>query len=481
MSDRLFRALLILLCLAPLPFGSHRPWAWSLLSLLTGLLLCAWGYGVLQNRVRLGVPLRRVATVLILGGIVLMWATLQAVVPVSSPFAHPLWAEAAAALGQKPHAAPISLDPAATWGAIQRCLTYGGIFWLALQLGRDRERAYLGLHWLARATVLYAVYGLILFFAGVEAILWFPKWAYLGDLTSTFVNRNAFAAYAGLGLLLCLALAIHALYRATSGGRRSSDDQRLGLRDRVSILITEAGAAVLGIILLGTAILLSHSRGGFMATGISICLLILAAAAAGLIARRWATLLLAGMLALGTILVIVSGETTLERIAESNELGGERGFVFSLTGDAISDAPWTGHGFGAFLASFKPYRSTDLPREVLFDYAHSMPLEQAMELGIPAALLWLAALVLIIVRCAIGLVQRRRSQIHPALAIASAGLLITHNLFDFSLANPAITALAAYLTGVGLAQSWPSGEFAAPVTDSDPADLMVGTSAHPMA
>ena len=481
MSDRLFQALLILLCLAPLPFGSHRPWAWSLLSLLVGLLLCAWGYGVLRNHVRLAVPLRAVAPVLILSGSVLVWATVQAVVPFSAPFAHPLWAEAAAALGQKPHTAAISLDPAATWGAIQRCLTYGGIFWLALQLGRDRERAYLGLHWLARAAVLYAVYGLILFFAGVEAILWFPKWAYLGDLTSTFVNRNAFATYAGLGLLLCLALAIHALYRATSGGRQASADRRLGLRDRVSILITEAGTAVVGIILLGTAILLSHSRGGFMATAISMILLILAAATAGLIARKWATLLLAGMLTLGTMLVIVSGEATLERIAESNELEGERGFLFSLTSDAIGDAPWTGHGFGAYLASFKPYRSADLGREVLFDYAHSMPLEQAMELGIPAALLWLAALVLILVRCTIGLVQRRRSQIHPALAIAAAGLLITHNLFDFSLANPAISALAAYLTGVGLAQSWPSGDLIAPVTASDPTDSPAGTAAHPMA
>ncbi len=479
MSDRLFQALLILLCLAPLPFGSHRPWAWSLLSLLTGLLLCAWGYGVLRNRVRLAVPLKTVAPVLVLAGAVLIWAAVQAAVPFSPPFAHPLWAEAAAALGQKPGPAVISLDPAATWGAIQRCLTYGGIFWLALQLGRDRERAYLGIHWLARAAVLYAVYGLVLFFAGVEAILWFPKWAYLGDLTSTFVNRNAFATYAGLGLLLCLALAIHALYRATSGGRQSSDDRRLGLRDRVSILITEAGTAVVGIILLGTAILLSHSRGGFMATAISMILLILAGAAAGLIARRWAVLLLTGMLTLGTLLVIVSGETTLDRIAESNELEGDRGFLFSLTSDAIQDAPWTGHGFGAFLPSFKPYRSADLSREVLFDYAHSMPLEQAMELGIPAALLWLAALVLILVRCAIGLIKRRRAQIHPAVAIAGAGLLITHNLFDFSLANPAITALAAYLTGVGLAQSWPTGDLDPVATASDPADLPAETAAHP--
>lgn len=470
MSDRLFQALLILLCLAPLPLGSHRPWAWSLLSLVTGLILCAWGYGVLRNKVRLAIPLRAVAPILLLGGLVLIWGIVQAALPVSAPFAHPLWTEAALALGSKPGAAPISLDPAATWGALQRCLTYGGIFWLALQLGRDRDRAYLGLHWLARAATLYAVYGLVMFFAGIEAILWLPKWAYLGDLTATFVNRNAFAVYAGLGLLLCLALAIHALYRATSGGRPSSSDGRLGLRDRVSILVTQAGTAIAGIIILGTAILLSHSRGGFMATAISMILLILAAAAAGLIARRWAALLLAGMLSLGTMLVIVSGETTLERIAESNELEGERGFLFSLTSDAILDAPWAGHGFGAYLASFKPYRSADLPRDVIFDFAHSMPLEQAMDLGIPAAFIWLMALLLILTRCIKGIIQRRRGQIHPALALAGAGLLVTHNLFDFSLANPAITALAAYLSGVGVAQSWPSAEFTVAAAAPDPAD-----------
>lgn len=440
------------------------------MSLIVGLLLLLWGIGTLRGRLRAAVPLTAVAALLLPAGIVLLWAVIQAALLVTAPFAHPLWAEAGQALGTSTAKAPISLDPAATWGAVQRALTYGGIFWLALQLGRDRARAYRGTRWLARAAVAYSIYGLLLFFAGLEVILWYPKWAYLGDLTASFVNRNAFAAYAGLGLLLCLALAIHALHRALAGGKRTDGGARLGLRDRVSIIVTEAGAALLGVVLLGTAILLSHSRGGFLAASVGIVALILAGTAAQLIARRWAAALLLALFGLGGALLGVSGETTLERLAESNELEGDRGILFRLTGEAIADAPWTGHGFGAFTAAFKPYRTADLPREVLYDYAHSMPLEQAMDLGVPAALLLAGALVLLLIRCAIGLVQRRRGQIHPALAVASLALLLTHNSVDFSIANPAIAALAAYLLGVGLAQSWPSGHFTAPVTGADQAD-----------
>ena len=39
MTRLTFAGLLTLVALAPLPFASNRPWSWSLLSLLVGMLL----------------------------------------------------------------------------------------------------------------------------------------------------------------------------------------------------------------------------------------------------------------------------------------------------------------------------------------------------------------------------------------------------------------------------------------------------------
>lgn len=456
MSDTLFRGLLLLLCIAPLPFGAHRPWAWSVLGLIVGALLCLWAVGVARRQIRLAIPFSATLPFLVPGLLVMAWVIVQAAVPMPAPLAHPLWTEAAVALGQPIANSSISIDPAASWSALQRCFTYGGVFWLALQFGRDRERAYIGLRWLARAAVAYATYGLIIFFANLDVILWYPKWAYIGDLTSSFVNRNAFAAYAGLGMLICLALAIHALYRAKGGASKTS---QVGLRDKVTIIVTEAGAALVGMIILGTALLLSHSRGGFLAAGIGFIALVIAGTMARLIAGRFAAFLLLALLGLGGVLVAMSGETTLERLLESNELEGDRGALFRLSSDAITDAPWGGHGFGAFTAAFKSYRDVTLPRPVLYDYAHSMPLEQAMELGVPAAIVLLVGILIAVGFCIAGIFRRRRGLIHPALAIAATALLSFHNLVDFSIANPAIAAVFAYLLGVGIAQSWPSGQF----------------------
>ncbi|WP_207436414.1 hypothetical protein, partial [Sabulibacter ruber] len=97
---------------------------------------------------------------------------------------HPRWGEAAQALGL-PVAGGVSIDPAMTHAAILRLFTYAGVFWLAVQLGRERARAREAIVAVAVAGCVYAAYGLAMHFSGWERILWIEKWAYVGDLTAT--------------------------------------------------------------------------------------------------------------------------------------------------------------------------------------------------------------------------------------------------------------------------------------------------------
>ena len=74
------QVLLLIVVLAPLPFGSNRPWAWSLLALATGALLVPWAW---RHGARTGAPAvvaaRRVRGPALLFLLVCAYAAFQAV------------------------------------------------------------------------------------------------------------------------------------------------------------------------------------------------------------------------------------------------------------------------------------------------------------------------------------------------------------------------------------------------------------------
>ena len=49
MSRLAYWILLIVVALAPLPFGANRPWSWSLFSLVVGILLIVRVLGALRD------------------------------------------------------------------------------------------------------------------------------------------------------------------------------------------------------------------------------------------------------------------------------------------------------------------------------------------------------------------------------------------------------------------------------------------------
>lgn len=448
-----FSLLLCVVLLAPLPLGANRPWAWSALGVAIGVLLLIWAASVLNGRTSAPVPFHLLALPLAPFALVLAWGLLQSVGWLSEGWWHPLWLEAAATLGQ-PVAGGISVDPYLSRTAAFRLLTYGGVFWLAVQLGRERTRAVTALRAVAGAGVAYASYGLLSHFMGWETILWLPKWAYFGDVTSTFVNRNAYGAYAGLGMVCCLGLILAALRRR----QRSHPRQPY---ERMETFLFRIVPAFLGLMLTGTALLLSHSRGAFVATCLGLVALILAAGLSRMIGLRALTVSGAILAITAAGMVAVHGEGTLGRIAEVSTIATSeesRPHLYRLTVDAIVDAPWTGYGMGTFLPTFRIYRDAGLSAELVWDYAHNVYLEAAMDLGVPIAVLLFSAMAIIVGVCVRGLFQRRRDHIFPATAIAAAILLGSHSLLDFSAQMPAVAMTFALLLGVGYAQSWPSAD-----------------------
>ena len=229
----IFRTLLGLVVLAPLPFASVYPWSWSLIACVVGLLLVAWTFGHLISGERPEIGLSRTWPLLLLFLPVSGWAAIQSSTLALEGWYHPLWNSAATALDTG-LAGRVSLNPEATQSALLRLLSYGGIFWLALQYGREPEKARVAVYALAAAGFLYAAYGLAVQFTDARQILWYEKFAYLNDLTSTFVNRNSYATYAGL-TLVCISGLLIKLAVDDIAGHHSR-------RERLRVLL-EAGAA----------------------------------------------------------------------------------------------------------------------------------------------------------------------------------------------------------------------------------------------
>lgn len=450
-SALVFRLLLAVVVLAPLPLGSNRPWAWSLLATLVGVLLGAWGVLVLTGRARAPVPISRLLPMAVPFGLALLWGAAQAS-GLSAIGAHPVWREAALALAGEPAVVAIresvSVDPMLSWTAVMRLAAYAGVFWLAVQLGRDRDRAREGLVTIAAAAVAYGVYGLVAYFSETETILWMAKWAYLGDLTATFVNRNAYGAHAGIGLLCCLVLSMHTLTR--SAGHKAK------LSDIVETLLTEGYPLAIGAVILSTTLLLSHSRGAWLSTGIGVVVLLVALAAARMASPRHMAMMGLTVILFGLAVTAVSGDVTINRLEDINDYRDDRPELFRITLGAIGAAPLTGHGVGTFEPAFAIHRDAALPAPFGYDFAHNTWLEAAMDLGLPGAVLLLGGPIMACVACARGLRRRRRDRIYPAVALAVAVQLGAHAMVDFTVQMPAIAATLALLLGLGVAQSWNS-------------------------
>ncbi|PTQ13144.1 hypothetical protein CLG96_03160 [Sphingomonas oleivorans] len=440
-------ALLLTLSLLALPFGGYRPWAWSLAGLVIALLLLGWAWLAAARRVP--IVWRGMLWPAVIGYfVVVIWVLLQAITTPVQGWAHPLWTIAGTALG-RPLAASVTIAPQDGLASLIRLLTFGGIFWLALQFGRDRDRAFQLLRWIGISSGAYALYGLINYIAGNRLLLWYERWAYLDDVTGTFVNRNSYATFAGLGLLTVFALTIHLFRR----NWRYADPSLSRIGRFFEAL--RGAPALFGtlLIVIAMAWLQSHSRMGFAATAIGLLTLILVGRAIVTLRARLIALIISLLAALP--LVGSSGDGLLDRLEGTD--GIDRLPLFELTRRMIDSAPWTGQGYGGFASLLPLYRDMTLPGRQTFTLAHNSYLELAAELGLPAAAMLAAVIVWLALLCLVGAYRRNRDSVFPSLAFAASVLVGVHALTDFSIQIPAVGCLYAALLGVGNAQAWTGG------------------------
>lgn len=431
----LFWLLIATVLLAPLPAGSNRPLSATLLFMIIGALLAAWGVGVLLGARMQVASIRPVWPALALFTVVAAWAALQAAPFTPEGFHHPVWREAGEVL-ETPVQGAISVNPEATLNRLLGWLAYGAIFWLAFQLCRSREQTRQVVLALALGGLGYAVYGLFELFAGDA-----------GVVTSTFVNRNNYATYAGITLLCGLGLVLSEVLRVAHA-HTSLQRAALDLLARIDAVL---GLALVTCLVAATALLLTQSRGALVALGAALAVFVWALRSMTLITSR---ALIISAIAFGVIsagaMVWLAGEETLSRFDDVDVHAVKRFSFYATTWQAIGDRPLLGTGYGTYADAFKAYNHPGT-EAVFVKRAHNTYLQMIMELGWPAAMAAFACVGFLTWRCAQALKARRRSASYLASVISAATLVAVHSLLDFSLQIPANAVTFALLLGAGCA------------------------------
>lgn len=433
-----FFLLMAVLVLSPLPLGSTRPLPEALLLVCSFAALLFWSLRSGQDF--FGKPVGLLGPALL----ALLWALLQ-MVPLPMGWGHSIWQEVGVARGS------LSVDVSATFIGSLKLAAYGALFWLATQAGRSPRLARRLLGGLIAAAGVYAAYALFIYLTGNTTVLGLQKTDYFDSMTGTFINRNAFAASCGMGLLGASGLFLQQVRRSLDNSSRSP-----GFFSTLRALPPVAGLIALVVLALLVCLLLSTSRAGLVSAAFGLVVLW-----AGLfINRTLPRRMLLGVAAVAIVLVLgmlaIAGSLLLARLAPDMLIKDDRMGIWAATMQMIRDHPLTGQGLNSYDQLFPLYRSEDITRS--YTRAHSTYLELAAELGLPAALLFFLSYLLIGVRLFKGVLIRRQQAIYPVIGLAVLAQAAAHSLVDFSFQTPANAAGLAILLGLGVAQSWSSRE-----------------------
>jgi O-antigen ligase len=437
---------------APFFLGGDRLGAWGLHAVLFSGIVILHEASLLLARRRHVVALHYLRAPALLVGAAVAWIYVQTLSFVPDGWKHPIWAIASGALGQDLPGS-ISVNRDLTILALVRLLTAIAVFWTSLQLCRNPARAGRLLMDFALIGFVYSAYGLFAVAVTPGSILWFDKPAYIGCVTSTFVNRNAFASFAGMTLLAAVGVTVRLFRRDVD---RGAQDWRRMLMKAIEATGRRGAFLIVMIFTIAAALFLSGSRGGITSTALGV--FVLATLVTARRDRRRVGQI--GTIVTACVVILVAfigyGDVFVGRLDDLAQDADARLAAFRITLDSIRDMPLLGFGYGTFQDVFPMYRDRSVGLIGIWDRAHNTYLEDVQGLGVVFGGALLAGIGILVWRCARASVLRHQAAMVPIVATAASVLLGVHAFVDFGLQTQSVTLLWAALLGAGVAQSWSS-------------------------
>ncbi len=424
---------LLLLVASPWPFGSatYRP-----MGLLTGCLFVLFGVWVAYLLLSKGKPRYQwVASRWIILGLgigclqllPLPTGLLKMIAPASHTVYVPVVQEAKQIIGEGWRS--VSIEPFSTEAELLRFASLAAAFLLASHLFNRRSEIRLFVY------AVTAVGVALSFFAVYQQARWgttlygrFP----VASATpfGPFVNHNHFAGYVEMCALVALG--------ATIG--------HIGRRTPTPAILFGGSAAIMGI-----SLVLSHSRGGLIATSAGVALLGYVVLQSKVRARAGALAVWAGVISI--IILFAAPQVVFNRLGTMVRPDEDISVQFRLKlwSDSFrlfSRAPILGTGVGTYGAAIPPYRTG--PDETRAEHAESDFVEHACETGL-AGLVVLAGFVVVVAgRARKKLEGKDLGRSHGILVgiTAACFALLVHSFFDFNTRIPSNGLLLATLLGI---------------------------------
>lgn len=336
----------------------------------------------------------------------------------------------------------ISLLPSASYFGALRVLIYMAFFALILEVAGQDARAEKVGWFLFFGIAAHACWALVALNMLGDVAPWGPKTAYQGFATGTFVNRNSFATFLGLGLVLGLVLTIE---RARKLRMRHLNSRTLISSENIEIALLLGVCLLIAMTLFATA-----SRLGIFATLVAVLVSTLALRLKSDASRvRVALEALALTVVLGAIGMLGGGVGMIDRAIFVAGDAESRFGIYRSAFEMIAARPWMGWGWDNFAPAFEVMRLPGLDTRHVFELAHSTYLTHWVELGLIFGSLVIVAGAMLGLTLLQRFARRRENLAMPSAALGALVLGALHSTLDFSLEIPANMFLFLAILGLG--------------------------------
>jgi O-antigen ligase len=395
----------LMLLLAPLPFGAVNPWAWAAITMVTLLVLGLWMAGCIQaGTLRIGyTPLYAVIILFLLLGMIQLCFHL-------------------------------TLTPTATRTSILKLATYLVLSFVVIQLFFDSQ-----VETWRRVGIAVLAFGFIFSFLSILQFLWnSSRIVWVGhDLAGPFgpyVDRDH---YAGLMELVIPISAAYVLSRTK--------------RDPLN------GILWFAVLVPAVSLLLTGSRGGFVAILVEILILswVLLKDNPRRIRSMQAATMGAALVGIAALFFWLVPTYILTKLGTASNYvpavsAESRPTLWRNSLGIFRDHPWWGAGMGSFATVYPHYET--VPSDLVTEHAHNDYVEALTETGLLGAVLILAGLLLFIPNIFRNLSAQLKYEpgwIQMGAGVACCGLLV-HSFVDFNLQIPANAAWFAFCAGLAV-------------------------------
>ncbi len=421
LDKRLFYSFCLLVFWLPLPLGSNRAWAWSMMEIwVFGMMIC-WCWLYYKDQITIPAALSSAKFVLIIFVLWLILIALQ-LIPLPIYFIDSLSPKTIEHIGQGEYGL-LSLDQNATEVSWLLSLCYFLIFFLCLALVRDRKRLKIIAYVLLYSGFFQALFGAMNKLLGISHVA-----------TGTFVNRNHLAGY----LEMTLAVGIGLLIASLSTEAKTKTTWKKKIFNFFRLLLSVKVRLRLSLVVMVIALVLTYSRMGNIAFFVS---LILAGIIHLLFCKYTTKTVLILLMSLIVVDLLVVGqwfglEKLKNRIQRTSIATESRDEAYEYTWNQWQDYRLVGSGLGSFYTVFPHYRDRDIIG--YYSQAHNDYLQFITETGMIGIFL----LGLIILSCLIAAIVAQRRRRDPLmLGISFAAMMgiiaiLIHSTVDFNLQIP---------------------------------------------